>query len=297
MGMGIRRIVFALAIGQVLYAQGDGTIIERKPHTFTPFGELKGVQRYATAEEYAETLGDRRYNLERVTYASDGLKVVAYVYGSAAPNLPVVVFVRGGYLDTAVSLYAVEFRKLAQAGFKVVAPMLRQSEGAPGVDQLGGADLNDLMAASKLVQNLGGDVSKMYLYGESRGGMMVYQALRDGFPARAAAVIGAYTDQVATLELQSEMKPVVEKLWSGEKWDQAIERRSAIRWADKIKVPILIMHGGMDSLTPLHSLRMATKLQELGKPYQLMIFEGDGHVLPRHREARHKAAIEWFKGH
>jgi poly(3-hydroxybutyrate) depolymerase len=34
----------------------------------------------------------------------------------------------------------------------------------------------------------GADPARVFLAGESRGGAMVYMALRDGFPARAAAV-------------------------------------------------------------------------------------------------------------
>ena len=46
----------------------------------------------------------------------------------------------------------------------------------------------------------GADASRLYLAGESRGGAMVYMALRDGFPAKAAAVWGAFTDLEALVK-------------------------------------------------------------------------------------------------
>ena len=91
--------------------------------------------------------------------------------------------------------------RLADAGFVVVAPMYRGSEGAPGRDEMGGADLADLMNIRAVIASLPyADATNTFLYGESRGGMMVLQALRDGFEARAAATIGTFTDLDAYLK-------------------------------------------------------------------------------------------------
>ena len=45
------------------------------------------------------------------------------------------------------------------------------------------------------------------------------------------------------------------------------KRRSAIRWADRISAPLLIMHGGSDTtVSPSHALQLAAALQRTGKP-------------------------------
>ena len=82
--------------------------------------------------------------------------------------------------------------------FVVVAPLYRGSLGAEGKDELGGGDLLDLMNVTKLLAHLPyADTRNVFLYGESRGGVMTFMAIRDGFPANAAATFGAFTDMDA----------------------------------------------------------------------------------------------------
>jgi dipeptidyl aminopeptidase/acylaminoacyl peptidase len=69
-----------------------------------------------------------------------------------------------------------------------------------------------------------------------------------------------------------------------------------VAWPETIVAPLLIMYGGADSaVSPLQSLEPATRLQELGKPYGLVVFEGDGHTLAANRVERDRKAAEWFR--
>ena len=172
--------------------------------------------------------------------------------------------------------------------------MYRQSGGGEGKDEMGGADLDDLMQIRSVIPAYV-DPARLFMYGESRGGMMTFQAIREGFPMRAAATFGAFTDLAPMVEAN----PAVSlQIWPDYEKNAAKikERRSAISWPEKINVPLLIMHGAKDGqVSPAQSLALASKLESLGKTYQLIIRADEGHVLPGWREQRDSAAIEWFR--
>jgi dipeptidyl aminopeptidase/acylaminoacyl peptidase len=266
------------------------------------YDAIKGIGRYATAAEYRAARGDRRFVVTRESYESDGLTVFAYVYAPAKPHgrLPVVVFNRGSWTwPQFAGEYLATFHRLGEAGFVVVAPMLRGSGGAEGRDELGGADLDDLLNIPKLLGTLPyADASSVFLYGESRGGMMVYQAMREQFPMRAAAVVGGFTDMA---ELTAgKFGKAATAIWPdfAEHKEEIERRRSALQWADKLSAPLLIMHGGADQdVPPSQSIALAAKLQALGKPYELVIRNGANHVMTEWRHERDAHAIEWFRRH
>ena len=138
----------------------------------------------------------------------------------------------------------------------------------------------------------------MFLYGESRGGMMALQALRDGFPARAAAVVGTFTDLEQYAKEDPQVAAMAPKLFPDYETNRAafVERRSAVRWADRIRVPLLIMHGGNDTgVNPAHALRLAAVLLQSGKTYELVIAAGARHVLDPFEAERDERAIRWFR--
>ncbi len=262
------------------------------------------VERYADASEYATAVADPRYVLEKLRYRSDGLVVVAYLYRpreAAGPARPVVVFNRGSWVrgDIAPELVAM-FRRLADAGFTTVAPMLRGSAGGEGHDAMGGADLDDLMIVPALLAGIDGvDTGNLFLYGESRGGMMVFQAIRDGFPARAAATWGAFADLDALASTDRGLA-TARAIWPDfdARRAEIVTRRSAIRWPDKLDVPLLLMHGGADaSVPPIQTLRLATALLDAGKEAGVVVFPGGNHTLDHDRVERDRVAVEFFRRH
>ena len=243
-------------------------------------------------------------SVARVTYPSDGLEVVAFVYrpSGTRDRLPVIVYNRGSYVrQNAAPELLVTFHRLADAGFLVVAPMYRGSEGAPGRDEAGGADLADLVNIQPVIASLAyADASNTFLYGSSRGGMMTLQALRDGFPAHAAAVFGAFTDLEQLVREDSRTAGYARQIWPDYEANHVAiaDRRSALRWADRITAPLLIMHGGDDrDVGPPHALQLADKLQRNGQPYELVIVAGANHTLQPFEAERDERAIRWFRRH
>ena len=272
---------------------------------YSEIAERPLIRFYASENDYEAARIDAGYVFERLTYLSDALEVVCYLYRPIheADPLPTIVFNRGSYLrNDAAPEYLTMFRRLAESGYVVLAPMYRGSEGADGLDEMGGDDLNDLLVVAALADELPSvDAKRLFLLGESRGGMMVLQAIREGFPAHAAAVYGAPTDFYRLLENHPDRyEAIADQLWP--EWrvnaDDVFGRRSAVRWAESLNIPLLIMHGGSDASMPVaQSLALADRLQEAGKNYELHIFGYENHAISGRAAERDALAISWFEKH
>jgi dipeptidyl aminopeptidase/acylaminoacyl peptidase len=283
---------------------------ERTSYSLPAFDSLTQTQqrelrRYSTSEEYEQTRRDTRFRLEKVRYQSGGLKVIAYLYTPTQNRsrlLPAIIYNRGSYVagDLAPA-FAPLFRRLGQAGFVVLAPQYRGSDGGEGVDEMGGADVDDVMNATALAGALGQiDTTRLFMYGESRGGMMTYQAMRRGVAIRAAATVGAFTDLNAMVQADTNLLAVARQIWPDydSNRDQLIETRSAVRWAEELKTPLLLLHGGADrQVSPKHSLALAERLQSLNRPYELQVWAGGSHTLGARSMERDDEVIAWFRRH
>jgi dipeptidyl aminopeptidase/acylaminoacyl peptidase len=289
-----------------LASDSNGAIVSITKFDVPAYATVRGIRRYATEEEYTRATTDKRFAVSKVTYSSDGLSVVGYLYGPAAKDatsLPVIVFNRGSYVvNGEIGLYLASFWRLANNGFLIFAPMYRGSDGSEGHDEMGGADVHDLVNAIGALKGIKqADSSNVFLYGESRGGLMVLAGLREGASVRAAATVGAITDLEAFFVEQPQKESQMSlAICPDYKQDRAaiLEHRSAVRWPERINVPVLLMHGGQDeAVSPMHSLRMAEALQKVKKEYGLIVFARDNHVLSAHREDRDTQALKWFRSH
>lgn len=80
--------------------------------------------------------------------------------------------------------------------------------------------------------------------------------------------------------------------------DRLLKDRSAFYWADKLKTPLLIQHGGADwRVPPVQSLKLAERLQEWRLPYELVIYAEDDHPLTRNQPESRQRIIHWFRQH
>jgi dipeptidyl aminopeptidase/acylaminoacyl peptidase len=303
--------VFSYAFSSgIAKAQPGGTLLEQSPYRFPTYQEAvktTDVEQETDKSIYENAVNDARFEFLRLKYASDGLKVVAYLYRPKqieAHKFPTIVFNRPSAIrgDIAPELLPL-FHRLADEGFVVIAPLLRQSAGGEGRDEIGGADLHDVMNVVPLARALGFvDLENLFMYGFSRGGMMTYLAIKEGFPLRAAASVGGPTDMRDVVQTHPQQYPaaMLKQFWPNFETQEAeiFQSRSAVFWPEKLNVPLLIMHGGNDrSVDPQQTLVFAQHLQKVSKTYELLIYAEDNHGLTRNREDRDRRVIEWFKRH
>lgn len=245
-----------------------------------------------------------RVRLWRIVYESDGLPVSGFL---AAPvgeaPVPGVIFNRGGDDENGLlgdMRAAFLLGPLAARGYVVVASQYRGAHGAPGHDELGGADVDDVLHLIPLLETLPeADAGRLGMVGWSRGALMTYLALARTERFRAAVVAGAVSDSVQLLAQRPEMAEVYARLvpgWDGDR-ERALIARSPIRWPERLaaETPLLILHGSADArVDPVQSLRMAAALLAIRRPFRLVMLEGGSHGLSEHRSEVERLIGDWL---
>ncbi len=262
------------------------------------------AKRVLSKEDFQQRKAFAGFECQRIKYMSDGLKVVGIIWkpkDTKGRKLPLVIYNRGGNREFSKLKFIDNFYlyPFLQNGFIVIGTQYRGNDGGEGKDEFGGADINDVMSLIPLAKSLGYvDMNNVFMFGESRGGMETFLALKNKIPVNAAAV-GA---PMSELLLELKKRPAMAKNYKemipdyDKRGDELLKERSAVYWADKINTPLLILQGGADwRVDPGDTLNMAQKLQEFGKTYELIVYAGDEHDLALNRADADRRIVEWFK--
>ena len=239
----------------------------------------------------------------RMRYLSDGLEVVGFVVKPKGDDVkyPVLIFNRGGNReygkieDSTLTYLAY----LSASGYVVVASQYRGNDGGQGREEFGGSDINDVLNLIPLVESLPFVApDKIVMLGYSRGGMMTYIAITKTDRVKAAAVVGGVSNLIQMYdEREQAMKQVCIDLVGGtpQVKEAEYEKRSAYFWAEKIDTPVLILHGEDDwRVNVTQAEKLAERLKELGKTYELVTYPGGDHVIMTHWEDRNTRIQQWF---
>jgi dipeptidyl aminopeptidase/acylaminoacyl peptidase len=245
--------------------------------------DLNRIKAYYTHALYDSLFARRDIAADRIIYDSDGLKVAGYAVYPLHPEgkLPVIIWCRGG--ETAVGEVRLGdlliMSNWARRGFVVLATQYRGGPGSEGKDEFGGDDVHDVERLADVPSQIeSADPERVYLYGYSRGGMMVYRAMADGMKIRAAVVNSGLAD--VDEPSRADMLPIYKDLMP----DYAAEaanhfcRRSAICWPDKLEIPLLILHGAAD---------WRVLLPQASAPYQALRIRGYPTVLHVYKNGAH----------
>jgi dienelactone hydrolase len=307
---------FTLLIGCFAFARSqngaadpaNGTILEQAPYQLPDYAQTPLWAKQVLSEDaYSRWRNPPDLELLKIKYASDGLQISGFIFkpkASASKKLPVVIFNRGGVGEQAVIgpgnfNYLYEMHRLASEGFVVLASQYRGVAGAGGRDEVGGADTDDVLNLFPLVKSLNYvDMDRIFMWGYSRGALMTLQAMRQGVPIRAAVVVGAPTDIAAATRNNPVLAQFFRDTWPDydKRKEEHATNRSPVLWANQLNAPLLILNGGADvAVRPTQAMALALKLEELQKPYELVIYAGDDHEISTYREDRLRKTIDWFK--
>lgn len=241
---------------------------------------------------------------KKIIYLSDNLEVVGFLVKpkNIDGKLPVIIYNRGGNRELGVtsdSSAGKYFVKIASEGYVVLASQYRGNDGGEGREEFGGSDLNDVLNLIEIAKDLPYvNKEKIFMFGESRGGMMTYIACRKSDDIKAAAVIGAPSDLIQVYnEREQQMKDVLSTLIGGtpEKKEEEYIKRSAYYWADEVNVPMLILHGSRDWRAQVSQAeKMGEKLKRYGKDYKLIIYPNEDHNISNKRTEIHDEIFKWF---
>ena len=167
----------------------------------------------------------------------------------------------------------------------------------------------------RVARDPGIDPSRIALLGFSQGG--VYSLVIAAESGRAAAVVAYYpvTDFAAWLDQprrSAGARWVFRRIrghfyrQSGARSEQEfatlLARASPLRHAERIRAPVLLVHGTRDrSASIVESRRLAARLRELGRPVELLEVEGAGHVFnfrdPAQATAAWAATLAFLERH
>jgi len=268
-----------------------------------PAFDEKQFRRYFPASRFVEMMHQRNVSFERIIYLVDGLRVPGFIVHPrrSSRKLPVLIYARGGNAAPLEPDWRADLVGWAERGYVVLATDYRGLPGNEGRDEFGGSDVNDVIALAAVAGAVPeADLDNIFLYGHSRGSIMALNALARGMQVRAAAVTGTVSDLEAISAGREDMQKVFKQFmpdYDAERSNRFC-RRSAICWAEQIKTPLLIQHGGADWRSPPdQALKLANELQRHGSPYELVIYKGDDHRLGKNREAAVDRIFTWFESH
>jgi dipeptidyl aminopeptidase/acylaminoacyl peptidase len=231
---------------------------------------------------------------EKYDFKVDGKNVESLVFHPAGDGKFPATLLIPGHDRTAKDLIPFGTR-LAQEGFAAIAvsqPGYGDSEGP--ADYVGPKTIKVLTAAYRRFQKEPYvDASRMGIYGYSRGGMAA-SLLAVEIDDVKAAVLGAGVydfkrahDEVTipgiarNMEAETGMTP------------SAIRERSSILRMDRLRCPVLILHGELDKNVPVDQAYMLRdRLKTLGKDFEIRLYPDKEHSIGPDATVQ---ALDFFK--
>jgi dipeptidyl aminopeptidase/acylaminoacyl peptidase len=276
------------------------TINGSEAHPLNPLPPSKYEQAGLPAPEVFHFEGKDGLPLAGILYKPKGYK--------AGTRYPLVIWAHGGPEGQVVLSLTPWSLYLAQEGYLVFEPNFRGSTGYGehfrnlNVEDSGGGEIDDIGASVQALIDKGlADPQRVAIGGGSHGGTVVANAvtkLPDTFAAAIEmfgvvdrALFLKYTNRNSRIRWETKMggppeaKPAVYR------------KANVLPDVDRIKTPLLVMHGEEDpQVPPQESQEFVAALKKAGKTYDYVTYphEGHGFQQPEHRLDSYKRQVAFL---
>ncbi|MCL2323642.1 MAG: prolyl oligopeptidase family serine peptidase [Oscillospiraceae bacterium] len=237
----------------------------------------------------------------KFSYASDSEKVIGFFVRpiDCIGKLPIIIYNRGGNRSYGENTYEYILSLgfyFARKGYIFAATQYRGVDGGTGIEQFGGDDLDDVFNLLKIVKGLlYADTNNIFMIGQSRGGMETYEACRNNTEINAAVIDSGPSDLFDTYSSRElAMKEVLKFLIGGtpDELPEEYTKRSAVKWANEIDVPLYILHStGDPRVNYSQAVNMCNELEKYNKDYVFQSFDDSDHC----HEIRTEEIINWLE--
>ena len=248
---------------------------------------------------------DGKPHPEKITFVSQGISLPALLFArdrSVARPGVVVLPGRVGAIEDLAWLC----QPLAEAGFVTLAIQYR-----PIQTQYYFTDVEDVLSALEFLRALNFVAPfQLGVVGHSRGGIAALNAARKADSVKAIVALSPVTDHLHLVKGLREFAPsryelmVAARGGTPEEIPDYYLKISPRYHADQIRIPVLLIHGTSDLITPHeHSVWMLEALKKAGNERtSLELIQGAGHFFEQtyHGYAFEKVAglaVTWMQEH
>jgi len=245
-----------------------------------------------------------KVDIHKIKYMSDGLHVHGYIFRPypllPGRKYPVIIYNRPGIGDShKIDAQTLSYLSFLPANHYIVAAtQYRGNDGSEGLESYLDKDIHDVLNIMETVKSFPYvDSERIGMIGFSRGAAVTYLLLKRQVPVKAACVMGCATNFVDAYSCLPHYQPFLEAVFHGtpQTAPEEYTSRSPVYWPEKINVPLLLIQGTDDQHVPIHQVyRLADKLKELNKVYDLVVYPEGDHTLDKVREDKEKHILEWF---
>ena len=265
------------------------TAPERNPDVWVldlPEGEARRLTRSSTAGIPPRTF--RKPQVVRYT-SFDGREIPALFHEPESENAPVIINVHGGPESQARPAFAPVTQYLLGRGYAVFFPNVRGSTGyGKAYTHLDDVRLrmdsvNDLAHAAYWLHERGH--GRIAVMGGSYGGFMVLAALTEYPELWSAGVdIVGIANLVSFLENTGSYRRALREAEYGslEKDHALLESMSPIHKAQRIRAPLMVIHGKNDPRVPVGEAEQIVEwVRENGGTVEYLLYGDEGHGLAK----------------